>query len=491
MKQIERDKLLKWKRWIPAASAVILLLSAVPFLGRLPWFDEVLTIGWLRFDLLRIPFLYNIPNNHIVYTMLLWIWSEVFSYFGSDTVPVLRSLSLIGGCGAVFLISRYLLARCGFLSGICCSFLLAVSGTLTLFSSALRGYAFALLFCFAAFATADRWSKRRLMDWHGLLYFLFCYLAVGVMPTDLFALEAGALFFLPRMFRSRKEFVRVVLLAVIPLCALLLFYAPIFGKLLKASRLREGWSSWSGAYWNLYGTWIFLFLPVIGFAVWGAAVLWRRHRKLRLRLLSFLLIFLLPLLLSVLAQVPPFPRVFFPFFGVWTVIFAICLMSAVRVGKVVLRSGAVLLTFLWILLAAWITPHVSQLLFGAHRLDDLLHSYPVSIAFRPDLTAEAIRKNIGENAVFIDFDADPPSLSMILVSGGFPEERILYDRPDFGRVIRLNPSDLIVCEDADAFEALRKRFSLEGEYVPVFDGAMQKVYQRRSDVKIPGPISSF
>lgn len=480
MKQIERDNLLKWKKWIPAASVVILLLSSVPFLGRLPWFDEVLTIGWLRFELSRIPFLYNIPNNHIVYTMLLWIWSEFFSHLGSDTVPVMRSLSLAGGCGALFLISRHLLSRCGLLCGVCCSFLLAVSGTMCLFSTALRGYAFALLFCFAAFTAADRWRKRRLLNWHGLLYFLFCYLAVGVMPTDLFALEAGALFFLPLMFRSRKDFLHVLLLAAIPVCSLLLFYAPIFGKLLKASQLREGWSSWTGAYWNLYGTWLFLFLPVIVFAVPGAAILWRKHRELRFRLLSFLLIFLLPLLLSVLAQVPPFPRVFFPFFGIWIVILAICLMPLAHAGNRCLRWILPLFTLLWVVLAAGITPYVSERLFGSHRLDDLLHSYPVSVEFRPDRTAEAIRKFIGDNAVFIDFDADPPSLSMILVAGGFPEERILYDRPDFGRVVRLEPSDLIVCEDAEAFERLRKRFSLEGEYLLLFDKGMQKIYQRKN-----------
>ncbi len=484
MKQTDRNYILKWKKWIPAASAVILLLSALPFLGRLPWFDEVLTIGWLRFDLFRIPFLYNIPNNHIVYTMLLWIWSDAFSRFGADTVPVLRSLSLIGGCGAIFLISRYLLTRCGFFGGICCSFLLAVSGTMSLFSTALRGYAFALLFCFAAFTAADQWGKRRLLDWHGFLYFLFCCLAVGVMPTDLFALEAGALFFLPRFLRSRKDFFHGILLAGIPVISLLLFYAPIFDKLLKASRLREGWSTWTGAYWNLYGTWLFLFLPVIGFALWGAAILWNNHPRLRLRLLCFLLILLLPLLLAVFAQVPPFPRVFFPFFGIWTVILAICLMPfPARTGNLCLRSLPLLFSLLWIVLAGSITPYVSQLLFGPPRCDDLLHSYPVSSIFRPDKTAEAIRKYIGDHSVFIDFDADPPSLSMLLAAGGFPEDRILYDRPDFGRVVRLEPFDLIVCEDSDALEVLRKRFSLEGEYVPVFDAAMQKVYRRKTDLE--------
>lgn len=479
MKQIDRNGMLQWKKWIPLISAGILLLSAVPFLGRLPWFDEVLTIGWLRFDLRQIPFLYNIPNNHIVYTMLLWLWSEFFSWLGADNLPVLRCLSLAAGCGAVYLISRYLLDRCGLLSGVCCSLLLAVSGSMSLFSTALRGYAFALLFCSAAFVIADRWLNHKILSRYGVFYFVFCYLAVGVMPTDLFALEAGALFFLPLMFLSRKKFFHVVLVAAIPVLALLLFYAPIFDKLLKVSKLREGWSSWTGAYWNLYGTYLFLFLPVIVFSLWGAVILWRRNRRIRLRLFCFLLIFLLPLLLSLIAQVPPFPRVFFPFFGIWTVIAAVCLMPLIRTDNICLRSVPPLFTLLWLVLAASITPHISHLLFGPPQCDDLLHSYPVSAIFLPEKAAAAIRQNIGDSSVFIDFDADPPSLSMLLLANGFSEERILYDRPDFGRVLHLEPFDLIVCCDAAALAKLRRRFALNGEYVPVFDKGMQKVYKRK------------
>lgn len=483
--------MLKWKKWIPAAAAVILLLSSVPFLGRLPWFDEVLTIGWLRFDFLRIPFLYNIPNNHIVYTMMLWIWSECSAWFSADTLPVMRSLSLLGGCTAVWLIGRHLTARFGLLSGLCCTFLLAVSGTMSLFSTALRGYAFALLFCFAAFLAAERWKVRGLADRYGALYFLFCYLAVGVMPTDLFALEAGALFFLPRIFRSRRELFRWILLAGIPVVSLLLFYAPIFGKLLKASRLREGWFSWEGAYWNFYGTWAFLFLPVLVFAIPGAVMLWKSHRELRLRLLCCLLILVLPLLLAAVAQVPPFPRVFFPFFGIYLVILAFWLSPLTHGKNLFARSAVMLFSLLWVVLAGSMTPHVSQKMFGEPRKDDLLHPYPVCAEFRPDWTAQAIRKLIGDGAVFVDFDADPPSLSMLLVAGGFPEERILYDRPDFGPVMRLEPSDLIVCGGKEAFERIRKRFSLEGEYQLLFDKGMQKIYRKKNLSASGEQIPSF
>ena len=61
---------------------------------------------------------------------------------------------------------------------------------------------------------------------------------------------------------------------------------------------------------------------------------------------------LLPLLLAVFAQVPPFPRVFFPFFGIWTVILAICLMPfPARTGNLCLRS----LPLLFSLLSAVVT----------------------------------------------------------------------------------------------------------------------------------------
>ena len=121
------------------------------------------------------------------------------------------------------------------------------------------------------------------------------------------------------------------------------------------------------------------------------------------------------------------------------------------------------------------TPQISRCLFGPPYADDLLNPYPVSAEFQPVKAAEAIR---GEaEPVFIDFDADPPSLKFVLTNLGFAEERILYDRPDFGKVLSLPPGTCIVCRSAADLEKVKTRFALNQEYEEIFSSGMQKVYR--------------
>lgn len=479
MKPIDRAGLLAWKPRIPLLAALILCIASIPFLTRPPWFDEVLTLGWLTLGFAKIPFTYPIPNNHIVYTMLLSLWDSAGGSLTGNWILFLRLLSLIAGCVTLWLLSRALIRRCGLASGLACSLLLAVSGPMVLFSTALRGYGTALLFCVAAFLAAERWMKRKTVSGYGLLYLLFCYLAVGVMPTALFALLAGALFFAPQVLERRTpKKLQWLLLAGIPVLCVPLFYAHIFGKLIDASRLREGWSGYGTAYWNLYASFGFVFFPLLFFALAGAWTLWNRRPELRPRLICFLLIFAMPLLFLIPAKVPPFPRIFFPFFGVWSIVLGILLeeyfRSAGRTGKAL----PLLAALLWIVLTPTVTPHVSHLLFGRTGADDLLCPYPVSAEFIPLAAAETIRRNLPPGgAVFIDFDADPPSLRFILMNGNLPEEAVLYDRPDFGQVAALPPGTLIVCREKADLVKLKQRFALDCEFEPLLERGMQKVYK--------------
>lgn len=455
--------------WGPIVSILILILVSIPYLARPFWFDEVLTLGWLELDFLRIPFTYPIPNNHIVYTMLLFLWNRMTD---SDFFAM-RLLSLLGGCSALFLITRHLIRRFGAFSGICTALLLAVSGCMIQFSTALRGYVFSLLFCFAAFLAADRWIRKG--GWFSpLLYFLLCILAVGVMPTSLFFLCGQILFFLPEIFRKGKRCVRTILAGLLPIPALLIAYAHIFDQLVAASKLREGWSGWFAAYGNLYGSYLFLIFPAIPAAIYGAVILWKRFPAQRMRLIASGVIFLLPILLAIPAKVPPFPRIFFPLFGIWLVILAMLLTPAARSEK---RSILLLLPVLiWLALVPNVTPMVSQKIFR-FRGDDLLHPYPMSAEFTPEKAAEFLKK--ADLPLFIDFDSDPPSLSLQLIARDFPKEKILYDRPDLGPVVRLDPAALIVCGGERELMRIIRRFDLNGNYQCVFDQGMQKVYRKQ------------
>ncbi len=477
MKPTDRAKLYAWKPRVPLIAVLVLCISSIAFLTRPPWFDEVLTLGWLTLGFAKIPFTYPIPNNHIVYTMLLSLWESAGGSLAGNWILFMRLLSLIVGCGTLFLLSRFLIRRCGFASGAVCSLLFAVSGPMVLFSTALRGYGTALLFCVAAFLAAEKWMKNRIICGYGLLYLLFCYLAVGVMPTALFALLAGAVFFAPLFFRKKQH---CFLLFAIPVLSVPLFYAHIFGKLIEASNLREGWSGYCAAYWNLYVSFAFMFLPILFFAIAGAWILWKKHPELRMRLLCFMFIFAMPLLFIIPAKVPPFPRIFFPFFGIWIIIlsilFQVYFRSANRIGKTV----SIIFTGLWLVLTPNITPQVSNLLFGKTGNDDLLCPYPVSAEFIPMKAAEAIRQNMSaDGAVFIDFDADPPSLRFILMNFNIPAESVLYDNPDSGKVTSLPSGALIVCREKDDLVKLKQRFSLDCEFEPLFERGMQKVYKTK------------
>lgn len=456
------------KKWSPLLPVLILLSAAIPHLARPFWFDEVLTLGWLELDFFRIPFTYPIPNNHIVYTMMLSLWSRITD---SDFFAM-RLFSLIGGCAAVFMITRFLIRRFGNRAGICAASLLAASGCMAQFSTALRGYIFALIFCFAAYLAADRWIRRggRLLP---ILCFIFCFLAAGVMPTALFILCGQALFFLPEIFRGGKRRMRALLSFFLPIPALLTAYAHIFDQLLAASRLKEGWSGWFAAYWNLYGAFLLMMLPAIPAALYGAVLLWKRFPVLKTRLLASGTIFLIPLFLSIPARVPPFPRVFFPFFGIWTVILAMLLLPITRS-----RRCLHLLIFpvlIWLAAMPSATPILSRMLFG-FRGDDLLHPYPMSEHFTPEKTADFLKK--ADLPVFIDFDADPPSLSLQLIGRDFPESKILYDRPDRGPVSSLDPSCLIVCGSEQELSRILRRFGLTGNWQCIFAEGMQKVYRQ-------------
>ena len=111
MRPIDRAALSVWKKRIPFLAVLILCLAAIPFLTRPPWFDEVLTLGWLTLGFAKIPFTYPIPNNHIVYTMLLSLWNSAGGTLTDNWILFLRLLSLTTGSIALWLSSRILIRR--------------------------------------------------------------------------------------------------------------------------------------------------------------------------------------------------------------------------------------------------------------------------------------------------------------------------------------------------------------------------------------------
>ncbi|MBE6405255.1 MAG: hypothetical protein E7040_04465 [Lentisphaerae bacterium] len=456
---------IQWKKHIPLLGVLLLLFSAGPYINRPPWFDESLTLDWLIFPLHEIPFQYVIPNNHIFYTLCLSLWDSLLNLFGFAQIHFLRVLSLIFGCCAVWIIARRINRVVGMYASLPVMILFAASGSMILFSTALRGYMAALLFTFAAFLTAEAWMKQR--KFRSLFfYFCFCYFAVLTIPTNLLSIGAGLLFLLPLGLRSKKDFFRLVQLGLIALAAMLAAYLPILQKFLKVSQIREGWFSYSDFVWNYYGALIFSFLPLLIFCVIG---LFRMplKRLLKWRFLCFAGVFLTPLIAGCLFQAAPFPRVFFPLAGFFALIFSYLLSGFLRRRKGVVQKLPLLFSIVWILITPHLISSASEKLFGTHYRDDLLHPYPMSQSFRPHKVSRILADSYvqgGMQTVYIDFDADPPSLVVQLRNLDFPPEALLRDHPRFGPVQELPQGTWIICRDQQGFERLRTRFSLTGNY---------------------------
>ena len=469
----------QWKKHVPFLGVLLLLFSAGPYISRPPWFDESLTLDWLVFPIYEIPFRYVIPNNHIFYTLCLSLWGNLLDLFGLHEILYFRILSLIfGGC-AVWIIARRMNRAVGLYATLPVLILFSAAAPMILFSTALRGYIPALLFSFAAFLAAETWMKQKTAK-HLLLYFVFCYLSVLTIPTNLLSIGAGLLFLLPLGLRSKKEFLRLVQLGLIALGAMAVAYLPILRKFLKVAQINEGWYSYPDFLWNYYGTILFVFIPVLLFCVIGVFRL-PLKKYLRWRFFSFAAIFLTPLIFGFLFQSAPFPRVFFPLFGLFTVIFSYLLSGYLRGRKRILKYLPLLCSVLWILTVPHILPDISAKMFGEHYRDDLLLPYPMSQEFRPHTVAKVVTEAYYQGRmeyVYIDFDADPPSLTIQFMNLNYPFEQILRDHPKRGPVHSLPQGSWIICRDEQGFQRLKSRFRLTENYrmLEETSGLYQKIY---------------
>ena len=465
MKECGKTNQIQWKKHVPFLGVLLLLFSAGPFAARQPWFDEVLAMDWLAYPFLEVPGKYVIPNNHIFYTLCLYVWKEIANLFQAGGIFYLRVLSLLTGCAAVYLISRRVNRSGGLFGGLPVLILFIGSGPVILFSTALRGYILSLLCTFAAFLYAEKWMKHpRKISF--ILYFVFCFFALWTIPTNIFSIGAGLLYLAPKIFRSRREIWKLLFLGLMSLAAFCCAYLPIFKKFLKVASLREGWFSYPAFLQNYYGTYLLIYFPLLIFFLFGFFVFLRK-RNARIPMLCSAAVLLLPLILSHLFQVPPFPRVFFPMSGVIALICSDFLTGYIRSVSGFRKKLPLLLSVVWLLVLPHLSPVFSEQVFGGLHKDDLLYPYPLSVTFVPHKIANRIVQAYSfENLehVFLDFDADPPSIQFQLYQQNMPEDLIVKDRPDLGRVVWLDPRDWIVCRDEAALEKIRNRFHLEGEY---------------------------
>lgn len=475
-----------WYRILPWIVGAAGVFSASGLLFRMLWFDEVLTVNLLmKLPLHRIYFAYEIPNNHIVFTLLEKIWFSLISSLGGFSYFYFRIVPLACGGTAVFLLTRYLIRSCGLAAGSLTPAVFAVSSVFAMYATAVRGYMTGFLLTVLVLFCAQKLLRSgRKRDYP--VYFLLSLLAVGTAPTNLAALAGIVLYCLPQGIRQGRNGIRkLVFLAAAPILALAVFYLPILDKFLGCIRLGEGWFSTRSGIYAFYTGALFPLIGLLVFSLIGAILIWHKIPRFRLNILCGAAIFLLPLAAYAAMKVPPFPRVFFPLLVLFLVLTAHSLNGFFHGCR--RRKGMIVVVFLMqgIFCARFFQGQAVEAgnsFYGPDgRGDDYIAPYYVRPSFEPNRLLEYLRKKYqeeGEFHVFAAFDADPPSLVFAASMMDFPENVLLADPLNRPKTLRLqdypgpkylicgNPAELSMTLNRFGFKSAipEKRFGIQCLY---------------------------
>ncbi|MBO4632858.1 MAG: hypothetical protein J5858_13120 [Lentisphaeria bacterium] len=476
-----------WYRFLPWIAGAAALFSASAQMFRMLWFDEVLTVDLLmKLPFFRIYFAYEIPNNHIVFTLLEKLWFGAVSSCIGFSYYYFRIIPMLCGAAAIFLLTRLLIHKSGLAAGILIPAVFAVSSVFAVYATAIRGYMTGFLLTVLAMRCAENIIKTaRKRDYP--FYFLLSVFAVGTTPTNLAALAGIMLYFLPAGMRHGRNGIRkLIFLAVAPVFALMLFYFPIREKFFGCIRLGEGWNSTASAIYTFYTGALFPLAGLLVFCIAGMVYVWWKIPRLRWNCICGLLIVLMPLGAYLVMRVPPFPRVFFPLLAVWLVLAAHALNAFFRLFRN--RKTAVWAVFLLqgIFCAVFFQDRAQKagdFLYGSDgRADDYIAPYYARTSFTPNLLLEYLRRKYrqeGDFRVFAAFNADPPSLFFAGNILDFPEGILLTDTLNRPKTVRLQDypgPKYLICGSRGELEMMLNRFGFRSA-VPEKQFGIQCLYR--------------
>lgn len=471
--------------------SVPVLLAAGTLLGRLTaplWYDEALTV--LEYVILPSPGeiyrSYTIPNNHILYTQLLWVWVRTIGEWFPHIVLSLRLLSFVLSLAAVAWLMACCRRRTGPVPAWLAAAALACSLPLAVHGCGVRGYAFSLLCGVAALHGACLIRENRLCSGTAL-YAAAALTAVAILPTNLLYFAALAPLIL---LTPHRHWRRALPLAAMPLAGLL-FYVPILPSFWRVIQSGHGWGNPWACAWQLFGGMGACFLPLLGVAGVGLCLSCRRPRKTRLpagiRAAAWSSL-LLPATVIFLLRPSPFPRLFLIFLPLWLFllafaarpVFAASRRTWGRQGLRLAALGAAALVLGWSVLIHAARPTVAALFRPGPLADDLLLPYYVTAEFDPESLAEWAGRQHARNPntrLVVTVPGDPFSLFFAGRCRGLPDELWQFSTPN--RRLQL-PSDtsavLVVAHDAAEVPAICARLGLAGDFRLVRDQGYQKVF---------------
>lgn len=451
----------------------------IGFFFRPVWFDEALSVMdfVMRPDIADIYWSYSIPNNHIVYNILLRLWIDLC---GSLPYAIsLRLFSVLTASASLLLIIRMWNRRFCRETVLIACFCFAVSLPFAIYATAIRGYILSFLLIIAALEIALCYRDAG-KPFHLIFFFLLAFLAVGITPTNLIAFAAIYILVLPSP--NPKEIIsdKTFFLGIIPLAAFIIFYIPIFGKLVKALSLSEGWSSGIFASIHLYGAFAISFLPLLVLVIIG---MFSPEEKMGAALkIQISLIFLIPLLVFLIKSPAPFPRAFFCLWPIW--IFILCSLADPIVKKFngkfpgLALLVIICLCFLWSLCPLRFSLQLSDNMSKGGQ-DDFFRPYFMRAEFNPIGTVKKSVEIAGANgpgSAFIDFSADYPSIIFYGRALNVDDSFWLFDKPN-RKVASLGDveSIYVITRNSIEMDSISKRFNIKS-YELTADCGYQKIY---------------
>ena len=471
---------------IPGALLITLVFFVSgTYLVRPLWFDEALTIQ--NFALLpsvkSIYFNYTIPNNQLLYTVMLHFWIKLYSgVCAIDDWMRLLSL-LLAGVTLLYTFRRF---RVTYGSGVLAVVLISFccAPPFLLHATALRGYMAGGCFSVLALGAAlDYVALGQKRAW--IRYFFFSLCAVAVLPSDMLALGAVVLYAFPGCGKNFWKNKRFYLLCLTPFMAFALFYLPIFNQLLTVAKVgsNESWKNLPGVLQAVYLPQIFTFAMLLLPA--SAVLLFLRRSGFNMLRTSRAGIWLLPLIPILLFPAPPFPRVFFPLFPFFALLTAAGVRDFTAVFCRLRRrfnckswiTGLVILSLSWCCIQQHqhIISAFSARCGGAGR-DDFYLPYYLRPSHLPDATARmALANDTVQNSegFYFTFNADPWPLMFYLRLNGSGDKQFLFDGPR-GMVRELPSACTVILKADESQAALEKRFP--GKWKKLFSNVNHQVW---------------
>lgn len=462
-----------YRKYTVIGVLLLFLAASQSYLLRPFWFDESLTLlNFALQPLEKIYFGYVIPNNHIGFTMLLRIWYLIMPQNVAPDVWC-RLLPLAAAAG--FLIFSYLkFKNFIFRLGVCC---FVFTTPFLIYATSVRGYMLSLALSMTVLYFARRFAAVPDCK-NGVKLFVFSLFCVSVLPSNLFVVMACCLCGIGLCGRRFWRTARFYLLFLIPSAAFAIFWLPILGSLLKAANLGEGWHDRTASL--AAGAVTFAVCAVIPFLLGVFSLVTnKRLRRKHLILLAFLTV--IPLVY--MAKVAPFPRVYFPFFGVF--IYALSVFARRGAAAIKRRTGTSSGKLKIALVISGIAGVVffnclpssikilSQINGGIER-DDYFAPWYCSSSHVPHESAKLLAEN-KVSGCYLSFSSDPWSVMYYSALSGLDISKFCFDGPR-GRVEFFPAGYFAVINRTEDIKSLSDRFGVR--FSQVAENSMHKIYVR-------------